>query len=84
MFAVAALAMVFGVSSAALIINTICFMALIVAIYLSWLKVGQDLLPPSEIFSVLLYVFAKLPIYGGLFSKSNAPKWTRTDRKEND
>jgi cellulose synthase/poly-beta-1,6-N-acetylglucosamine synthase-like glycosyltransferase len=84
MFSVAGLAALFGFSSAALTISATGIMALVVAIFLAWLKFGRDLLPPSAIFSVASYIFAKLPIYRRLLSGSSAPQWTKTDRKKNE
>lgn len=83
MCCVAGLAVLFGFSSVALIISTTCFMALVIAIFLSWMKFGRDLLPPSAIFSVASYIFAKLPIYCHLLFGSAVPQWTRTERKKN-
>jgi cellulose synthase/poly-beta-1,6-N-acetylglucosamine synthase-like glycosyltransferase len=81
---VAGLALLFGFSSVALIISATCFMALVLAIFLSWVKYGRDILPPSAILSVISYVFAKLPIYCRLLSDGASPQWTRTDRKKNE
>jgi cellulose synthase/poly-beta-1,6-N-acetylglucosamine synthase-like glycosyltransferase len=81
MCAVAGVAALFGVSSTALIISAICIIALALAVFLSWLKYGRDVLPAREIFSIASYIFAKLPIYHRLLSSSAASKWTRTDRK---
>lgn len=84
MSSVAGVAVLLGFSSAALTISATCIMALVVAIFLAWLKFGRDLLPPSAIFSVASYIFAKLPIYCRLLSGNAAPQWTRTDRKKNE
>jgi cellulose synthase/poly-beta-1,6-N-acetylglucosamine synthase-like glycosyltransferase len=77
---IGALAMLFGASSAALVISATCFIALALAIFLSWLTFGRDLLPPDALFSVASYVLAKLPIYARLLSGNAGPQWTRTDR----
>jgi cellulose synthase/poly-beta-1,6-N-acetylglucosamine synthase-like glycosyltransferase len=81
---VAAVAAFFGLSSASLAISATCIGAFVLAIFLSWLKYGRDILPPSAIISVASYIFAKLPIYHRLLSGSAAPQWTRTDRKRNE
>jgi cellulose synthase/poly-beta-1,6-N-acetylglucosamine synthase-like glycosyltransferase len=79
---VAGLTILFALSPLALIISATCFMALVLAILLSWLKYARDILPPSAILLVASYVFAKLPIYRHLLSGSAAPRWTRTDREK--
>ena len=84
MCSIAGLAVFFGLSSAALIISASCLMALAFAIFLSWLKYGRDVLPPSAMFSVASYVIAKLPIYRHLLSGRAPSQWTRTDRTKNE
>ena len=84
MFSIGGLAVLFGLSFAALVISALCIMALVVTLFLSWWNYGRDLLPPRAIFSVLAFFFAKLPIYRHLLSGSTAPQWTRTDRKKNE
>jgi cellulose synthase/poly-beta-1,6-N-acetylglucosamine synthase-like glycosyltransferase len=81
---VAALAALMGISSTALIISANCCLALAIAIFLSWLKYGRDILPPRTIFSVASYIFAKLPIYKDILFGNAASKWDRTDRKKNE
>jgi cellulose synthase/poly-beta-1,6-N-acetylglucosamine synthase-like glycosyltransferase len=81
---VAAVAVFFGLSSAALVISATCIGAFVLAIFLSWVKYGRDILPPGAIISVASYIFAKLSIYRRLLSGSAAPQWTRTDRKRNE
>jgi cellulose synthase/poly-beta-1,6-N-acetylglucosamine synthase-like glycosyltransferase len=84
MCALAGLAVLFGFSSTALIISATCIMAFVLAIFLSWLKYGRDILPPRVILSVISYVIAKLPIYRRVLSGSVASQWTRTDRKKDE
>jgi cellulose synthase/poly-beta-1,6-N-acetylglucosamine synthase-like glycosyltransferase len=84
MCALAGLAILFGFSSTALIISATCFMALVLATFLSWFKYGRDILPPRAILSVISYVIAKLPIYRRVLSGSAASQWTRTDRKKDE
>jgi cellulose synthase/poly-beta-1,6-N-acetylglucosamine synthase-like glycosyltransferase len=81
---VAVLAVFFGFSATALIISGTCFMALLVAIFLSWLKFGRDILPLNAFFSIVSYVFAKLPFYYRLLSGNAAAHWTRADREKNE
>ena len=72
-----------GISFSPLAISVGSAAALALAIFLSWLKYGRDILPPLAIFSVISYVFAKLPIYGCLLSGRFDLHWIRTDRKKN-
>jgi len=81
---VGGIAVLFGYSSVALIISGACFIAVLLAIFLSWLKCGRDLLPPSAAFSIILYIVAKLPIYRQLLSRNSDLQWTRTDRNKDD
>jgi cellulose synthase/poly-beta-1,6-N-acetylglucosamine synthase-like glycosyltransferase len=82
MFSVAGVAVLLGLSSAALVISSTCIVAFILAVFASWTEYGSGILPPSAIISVASYVFAKLPIYRRLLSSSDDPKWTRTDRNK--
>jgi cellulose synthase/poly-beta-1,6-N-acetylglucosamine synthase-like glycosyltransferase len=79
---VAGVAVLLGLSSAALVISSVCIVAFILAVVVAWSKYGSSILPPNAMFSVASYVFAKLPIYRRLLSSSDDPKWTRTDRKK--
>lgn len=83
-FFFAGLAALFGVPSTALIISGICFAAMGSTVFLSWLKWGRDVLPPSAMPSVASYLFAKLPLYRHILSRSAASQWIRTDRKKNE
>lgn len=80
MFFVAALAVIFGCSPTALIISAACLFGLAIAVILAWAKSGRDVLPPRSLFSIMAYVFAKLPLYGRLLFRRSAPQWVRTDR----
>ena len=82
MFSVTAVTVLFGLSSAALIISAICCVALILGILLSWLNYGRDILPLRALLSIVSYVFAKLSLYQHLLSGRSVQKWTRTDRKK--
>ena len=81
---VAGLATFFDLPSTALIISGVCFAALGSAVFLSWLKWGRDILPPSAVLSVASYCFSKLPLYRHILSRSAAPQWIRTDRKKSE
>jgi hypothetical protein len=82
MSSVAGVAVLLGLSSAALVVNAACIVVLVLAIVVAWSNYGSSILPPSAIISVASYVFAKLPIYRRLLSSGDDPKWTRTDRKK--
>jgi cellulose synthase/poly-beta-1,6-N-acetylglucosamine synthase-like glycosyltransferase len=79
---VAGVAALFGLSLVAFVISATCMVALVLAIYLSWLKFGRQILPPSAIISVFSYILAKTPIYRRLLSRSDALHWIRTDRRK--
>jgi glycosyltransferase involved in cell wall biosynthesis len=75
-------AVILGCSPTALFISAACLVALLVAVFLSWVKYGRDVLPSHRLFSVAAYVFAKLPLYRQLLSRRTAPPWIRTDRSD--
>jgi len=74
-------ATLFSLSATALAINIISFVALLLAIFLSWLKCGRDVLPPARILAIVPYVFGKLALYLHVLSNKVEGKWIRTDRK---
>jgi cellulose synthase/poly-beta-1,6-N-acetylglucosamine synthase-like glycosyltransferase len=84
MSSVAGTAALFGFSFTPLWISMNCFMALIIAIFLSWWKFGRDVLPPKAFLSLASYILSKLPIYWKLLSETATPQWTRTDRKNDE
>jgi len=77
---VAAVAALLGFSSAGLAISAACIVALALAVFLSWLRYGRDILPPSSFGAIVSYVFSKLPIYRRLLSGDAASRWTRANR----
>jgi cellulose synthase/poly-beta-1,6-N-acetylglucosamine synthase-like glycosyltransferase len=81
MCSIAGLAAVCGLSSAPLIISASCSVALILAIFLSWLKYGRDVLPTSSTLSIVSYTLSKISIYCQLLSGNVTSSWVRTDRK---
>jgi cellulose synthase/poly-beta-1,6-N-acetylglucosamine synthase-like glycosyltransferase len=83
MTSVAGIAVLFGFPSGALVVSAACISAVILSVFLSWLKYGSDILPPSAIASVASYVLAKIPMYRRLLSSRTPPQWTRTDRDKN-
>ena len=81
---VTVVAALFGLSYVALVISAGCCLALVLAVFLSWLWYGRDILAPSAIILVASYIFAKLPIYRRFLSGGAASQWTRADRKKNE
>jgi cellulose synthase/poly-beta-1,6-N-acetylglucosamine synthase-like glycosyltransferase len=81
-FAVAALATWLGLSSAALFVSAASLVGFIVGVFLSWLKWGRDILPPSAILLVASYVIRKLPLYCRILFRRSASQWIRTDRRK--
>ena len=79
--AVAGLAVFFGASSAALIVSAASLAAFLVAVFLSWLTYGRDVLPPRALLSIGPYVVGKLRLYLRLMSRGVVTQWVRTDRK---
>jgi cellulose synthase/poly-beta-1,6-N-acetylglucosamine synthase-like glycosyltransferase len=80
MVAASALATLFGVSSAALLVSAITLIGLIAVVFLSWLKFGRGTLRLTEILSLFPYAIGKLLLYRRMFSGPS--KWTRTDRSK--
>src|SRR5438270_6860313 len=81
MFAVAGLAVLIGFSSIALIVSSATLLGLIIAVFLSWLKYGRDVLPAVALLSIPIYVIRKLPLYKHILSGGHVAQWTRTDRR---
>jgi cellulose synthase/poly-beta-1,6-N-acetylglucosamine synthase-like glycosyltransferase len=82
MFVAAALATLFGVSSAALAVSTATLLAFVLAAFLAWLKCGRDVLPPRAIWSIAPYVLGKLPLYRHILTDKADARWIRTDRSK--
>jgi cellulose synthase/poly-beta-1,6-N-acetylglucosamine synthase-like glycosyltransferase len=80
MFVAAAVAALFGFSSAALIVSTASLLAFVLAAFLAWVKCGRDVLPPRAIWSIAPYVLGKLPLYRRILCNRIESRWIRTDR----
>jgi cellulose synthase/poly-beta-1,6-N-acetylglucosamine synthase-like glycosyltransferase len=52
----------------------------LVAVLLSWLRCGRDLLPAGSVLSIGFYVLAKLALYRGLLTRGAIATWVRTAR----
>jgi hypothetical protein len=79
-FLAAGLATFYGLPPLALFISAASLMALLVAVSLSWMTYGRDVLPLSSIFSVFRYMLEKLPMYRKIFSTRSASPWLKTNR----
>jgi cellulose synthase/poly-beta-1,6-N-acetylglucosamine synthase-like glycosyltransferase len=82
MFALSASAVLFGISSTALIISAGTLTAFVLAVLMSWWRFGRDLLPVSSLHLIARYVFGKINIYCGLLVRKRVSQWIRTDRKK--
>jgi glycosyltransferase involved in cell wall biosynthesis len=80
---VAGVAVLFGFSSVALAVSAASMTALVLAIFLCWVKYGRDILPPTAMLAATSYICAKLPIYRRLLLGGPVRQWTRTERKKN-
>jgi cellulose synthase/poly-beta-1,6-N-acetylglucosamine synthase-like glycosyltransferase len=82
MLLIVGLAMLFGISppsvawlSAASLTGFVC------AVFLSWLKFGRDVVPPSALLLAPSFIFEKICLYARLISRPNS-QWVRTDRRK--
>ena len=64
-----------------LIANGILFLMLCVAVTLSWIRFGRNILTPISLLAVPQYVLSKLPIYGSYLAKPQK-EWVRTTRDQ--
>jgi len=80
MFVLTGIFRLFGFPATALFISAAGVAALSLAILLTWLKYGRDVLPLRNIGSILLYVAGKMPLYARIFSGRARHEWIRTDR----
>lgn len=80
MFLISGAATTLGFGGVTTVISAFSMAAFGLAILLSWLKVGREILPLGAIWSVVRYVVGKLPLYANIFSRRPVPQWVRTDR----
>jgi cellulose synthase/poly-beta-1,6-N-acetylglucosamine synthase-like glycosyltransferase len=80
MAAIAGLAALLGLSSAALVVSGVNLIALALSIGLCWLVYGRKVLPLRSLFSIIPYVIGKINLYRRLFQHGFTLTWTRTDR----
>ena len=81
MFIVSALGYLLGLSSAALLVSGISFLALSISVILGWLNFGRDILPLNSIWLVAIYAAKKLSLYRQIVSQDGGSQWIRTDRE---
>jgi cellulose synthase/poly-beta-1,6-N-acetylglucosamine synthase-like glycosyltransferase len=82
MMAATSLATLLGTSSAAMFVSTASLVGFISAVFLCWLKVGHDILPPRAFLMIAVYVIGKLPLYLKIIFSKSAQQWIRTDRRK--
>jgi len=80
MMSIAAAAALVGMTPVPFVISLAAIVFFALAIFLSWLKFGRDILPPSAFGSIVPYILGKIPIYRQLLSGKRPSSWTRTDR----
>jgi cellulose synthase/poly-beta-1,6-N-acetylglucosamine synthase-like glycosyltransferase len=77
---VSAGATLIGVPSTAFFVSAAGLAALAIAVTLSWLTYGRDVLPLASVFLIVKYAAGKIPLYGKIISNRTASPWLRTDR----
>ena len=82
MFALSAVAVLFGFSWTVLIISAGTLTAFVIAVLMSWWRFGRDLLPLSSVHLIVRYVIGKISIYSSFLVRGRVSQWIRTDRKE--
>jgi cellulose synthase/poly-beta-1,6-N-acetylglucosamine synthase-like glycosyltransferase len=82
MLLVSGFGVLLGLPYSALIISAASLSAYVLAILLSWLRFGRDILPLTSILSVASYVLGKLPLYRQIVSRGDSSQWIRTDREK--
>jgi glycosyltransferase involved in cell wall biosynthesis len=70
----------FGFSSLPFSLSAASFLAFLLAGVLGWLKCGSDILPISQLPSVLVYIWKKLGLYRAILFGKTPRSWTRTER----
>jgi len=81
MFVLDGAAALCGLSSFPLEVSSFSLLGLAIAVLLSWIVQGRDVLPPAAVISIAPYVIRKLSLYGRILSGRATSLWVRTDRK---
>lgn len=80
MVSISGVALLLGLSSMALTISTACLSGFVLAVFVSWLKYGREVLSDRAILSIPLYILWKFRLYRQIrFGKVSA-QWIRTNR----
>lgn len=74
-----ALGAVIGASVGPLVVALVLVGLFMGSVWLAWARFGRDIVPPSEAFRVLKYVFAKIPLYLR-FLVHRQVEWVRSKR----
>lgn len=74
-------AFVVGFSPTALIISVCSLAAFMVAVFVSWLSCGRDVLSANDFLAVVHFILAKFSLYRRM-SSGGPPHWIRTDREQ--
>jgi cellulose synthase/poly-beta-1,6-N-acetylglucosamine synthase-like glycosyltransferase len=70
-----------GFSPTALIISACSLSAFMVAVFVSWLRCGRDVLPANDFLAVAQFILAKFSLYRRM-SRGVPPHWIGTDREQ--
>jgi cellulose synthase/poly-beta-1,6-N-acetylglucosamine synthase-like glycosyltransferase len=80
MLGITGLSAILGLTFAPLIISAASLWALFVAIFLSWLTFGRDVLTATALLCIPYYVSRKLHLYWQILTSRRTARWTRTHR----
>jgi cellulose synthase/poly-beta-1,6-N-acetylglucosamine synthase-like glycosyltransferase len=69
-----------GFSALPFLLSSATFLGFVLAGFLAWLKCGRDILPVSQIPSIVAYVVKKLGLYGVILFGKSPRSWKRTER----
>jgi cellulose synthase/poly-beta-1,6-N-acetylglucosamine synthase-like glycosyltransferase len=81
MLFIAGIAAMLGLSFLSLITSATVMLCFVIAVAISWYKVGRDILPLHSLLLIPVYVIWKIPIYLRILSGRMAAQWIRTERK---
>jgi cellulose synthase/poly-beta-1,6-N-acetylglucosamine synthase-like glycosyltransferase len=82
MIIISAIAVLFGLSSCALLISAASLLVYLTTGLLCWWKFGRDILPRNSVLPIARYAFGKVPLYLQILSRAGETKWIRTDRQK--
>jgi cellulose synthase/poly-beta-1,6-N-acetylglucosamine synthase-like glycosyltransferase len=76
------MAALFVISHGAIFVSIINLAAFTIAVFISWLRYGRDILPVRSISLVFSYAIGKMPFYSKLLCRKSGGQWIRTDRSK--